>query len=25
MIAEKASGLITRHTGDMLQLPPPKA
>lgn len=25
MIAEKAKGLMTRHTGEMLQLPPPKA
>jgi hypothetical protein len=24
MIAEKAKGLMTRHTGEMLQLPPPK-
>ena len=23
MIAEKAKGLMTRHTGEMLQLPPP--
>jgi hypothetical protein len=25
LIAEKAKGMITRHTGEMLQLPPPKA
>jgi hypothetical protein len=24
MIAEKAKNLMTRHTGEMLQLPPPK-
>lgn len=25
MIAEKAKGLMTKHAGEMLQLPPPKA
>ncbi|MCI4678247.1 polyhydroxyalkanoic acid system family protein [Rhodoblastus acidophilus] len=25
LIADKAKGLMTRHTGEMLQLPPPKA
>ncbi|HUO54173.1 MAG TPA: polyhydroxyalkanoic acid system family protein [Rhodoblastus sp.] len=25
LVAEKAKGLMTRHAGEMLQLPPPKA
>ncbi|MGO9391082.1 polyhydroxyalkanoic acid system family protein [Rhodoblastus sp.] len=25
LIAEKTKGMISRHTGEMLQLPPPKA